>query len=158
DKNAWIEYANVESWAGNYRKSMCILRTYCKLFGETLPYLKAKGLILAQANRPRASCCIITPLIREMPDDVDLNQARVTALYYYNQPIPMFCNLNKFRILTDNSELAKDLSEFVCTPYRTNVNLNVYHSKDTDTVAIDRQTINAQVFITPLTQLLFAVR
>lgn len=154
NKLAWIEYAYMYSWIGNNRDAVKTLGCYCQLFGPTLEYLKAKGRILANAQRPTPALAIVRQLLPKEPHDYHLNNTKVIGLYYNNQPIEMFRSLRRLNAINPNSQETKDLNAFVTTPYRSNAALDMFRSRDTDTVDIARSIVTGQLFITPLTQLL----
>lgn len=158
DKDAWIAYAYIRDWMGDSRDALRILRIYRCFFGCTFDYLATKARVLAEAERPTPACCIIRPLLRQKPDDSGLVHTKVVAYYYNNQPVEMFRTLCRLRVLTKNDQETKDLSDFVSVPYKSNVNIDLYHSKDTDSVEIDHATVTGQIFLDPLTRILLMLK
>lgn len=161
NRAAWTEFASVESWRGNYRASLRILACYCRLFGATEEYLKLQARVLANAGRANCALSIICPMLRTQPNDYDLNYTLALAQYYNNQPGYMCDTLNWLKCMYpegENAKMTKDLKQYIATPYRSNVVLDLYHSRDTDTVDIVRGILSVNIFRNPCTKYFVNVR
>lgn len=154
ERDPWIEYAYNESWSGNDRGAIAILNHYQALFGPNDMYWIARSRIVATAVRPRTALCIINSMLPKYPNNYDLNYANVIALFYNNQPVEMFQALAKLNRLQPGTEETEGLNAFVWTPYRNNINLDLYDSFDSDTVKIARATVFGQQYLDPLTFLI----
>lgn len=154
DKKPWLEWAYVEAWKGDSRKSNNILNNYYCRFGATSDYLTVRAYVLAGANKPNAALAITEPLLATKRTDYDYNYARVTALYYGNRPNEMICNLDVLNALKPGDKQTWGMNDFAITPFRDRITLDAYHSFDADTVRISWSMATGQYFITPKASLL----
>ncbi len=154
DSKALLEAAYVENFRGNFRQAISLLDQYRARFGESKDYLIERARVTASATRPTQARGIVNQLLPLDPDNYDLNYANTTALYYLNQPIEMFDSLSKVDVLDPDSAQTQGLNSFIHTPYRSNAGMDVYHSRDSDTVDITKAVLSSQYFISPLTSLI----
>ncbi len=154
DKDAWLEYAYIQSFCGNNRRAIYILDEYHKRFGDSDVYLAERARIVASAARYTESFAIVHELLPRLPKNYDLNFANTTDFFYSNQPIQMFSSFKKVRAIEPNSDETNSLWSFIDTPYRSNIGIEGYHSIDTDSVKIGRVQLNAQDYLSPVTSVI----
>ncbi len=77
---AWIELARTEGWRGNYGAALRNLDEYQARFGGDERYTREKAAVLARAGRPDEALDTLEPLLRQHPDDYELNLTRTIAL------------------------------------------------------------------------------
>lgn len=158
-KDIWIDYAKVESWMGNFNASFDALECYRLRYGATKEYCSEKARVLAMAYYPRASLCIVTPLLRKDPCNYDLLFTKALALEYNHQPTEALQTLEFLEeAFPDHKADNQELSNIVRTPIRSNFNIAPYSSIDTDTININQLRVYGQYFVTPATSLLLGVR
>ena len=77
---AWIELARTEMWRGNYGAALADLEKYQRRFGRDEKYAREMAGVLARAGRPREAVDVLDPVLRQHPDDYELNLTRTIAL------------------------------------------------------------------------------
>jgi tetratricopeptide (TPR) repeat protein len=77
---AWIELARTEGWRGNYGAALRHLDEYEARFGGDEPHAREIASVLARAGRPDEALDTLEPLLRQHPDDYELNLTRTVAL------------------------------------------------------------------------------
>ena len=76
----WIELARTEAWRGNYSAAQENLETYRTRFGEDDVYSREVVAVLARSGRPGKALDTLEPMLRQHPDDYELNLTRTIAL------------------------------------------------------------------------------
>ncbi len=154
DKAAWLEYAYIQSFRGNSRGAINILDEYYRRFGGSDTYWAVRARILAAAGQFTESFAIVNSLLPRLPKNYDLNFANTVNFFYNNRPIEMFESFKRVNALDPNSNQTNGLWSFIYTPYRSNINLDLYRSFDSDTVKITHGTLSGQYYLSPLTSLI----
>lgn len=151
DKKAWLEYAYILSWRGNDRYAVWTLDKYRRRFGDSDNYLAERARILASATRYTESFAVVNRVLPRLPNNYDLNFANTTDFYYNNQPIEMYKSFKRVRAIEPNTDETNGLWDLINTPYRSNIGLEGYYSRDSDGIRISRLPISAQYYLSPLT-------
>lgn len=154
DKKALLEYAYIESWKGNDRRSVGLLNQYRTEFEISDDYLIERSRILASATRQTESLAIADALLPTHPNNYDLHYAKATALFYNHQPIEMFQSLDKVNQLQPGTEETLGLDAFLTTPYRNFVSADANYSYDSDTVVITKVPVTGKYFLSPVSAIL----
>ena len=76
----WIELAKTEAWRGNYSAALETLEKYRTRFAEDEAYSREVAAVLARAGHPGKALDTLEPMLRQHPDDYDLNLTRTIAL------------------------------------------------------------------------------
>jgi len=78
--DVWIELARTEQWRGNFSAAIESLRIYQHRFGTDDQSSREMAAVLARACRSREALHLLEPLLRDHPDDYQLNLTRAIAL------------------------------------------------------------------------------
>ena len=78
--DVWIELTRTEQWRGNFSAAIESLRIYQQRFGTDDRSSREMAEVLARAGRSREALDILEPLLREHPDDYQLNLTRAIAM------------------------------------------------------------------------------
>lgn len=157
DKQAWLEYAYVQSWRGDVRGAVWILDNYYDRFGGSDEYWIERARILSD-QRPTQSLAIIARLTPRLADNYDVNYASAVAYYSDNQPCPMLQSLSVANQLNPGTNETIGLNAFVLRDYVSKIIFDAYDSFDSDTIKIGRGTVTGQYFVTPSMSLLALLR
>jgi tetratricopeptide (TPR) repeat protein len=76
----WIELARTEAWRGNYAAALERLEAYQKRFGKNEEYAREVAAVQARASQPGKALETLEPMLRQHPDDYELNLTRTIAL------------------------------------------------------------------------------
>ncbi|HEU4694767.1 MAG TPA: tetratricopeptide repeat protein [Vicinamibacterales bacterium] len=76
----WIELARTEGWRGNYGAALAALDQYRQLAGPDGAFARESAAVLARAGRPDKALDTLQPMLRQQPDDYELNLTRTIAL------------------------------------------------------------------------------
>lgn len=153
NKNAWIEYSRVEAWRGNYPAALDILEEFRKRFGKTTEYYQEKARILAWAMRPRAALSIIRTVLKEAPDNYELNITNTIALKNGKYTRESLKSLEKVIQLKPESPQTEMARRFVLTPMRPNVIPGFSYYTDTSDLTIFRELIEGGFLLQKPTRL-----
>ena len=77
--DVWIELARTEQWRGNFSAAIESLRIYRQRFGTDDRSSREMAAVLARAGRSREALELLEPLLRQHPDDYQLNLTRAIA-------------------------------------------------------------------------------
>jgi tetratricopeptide (TPR) repeat protein len=99
----WIELARTEGWRGNYSAALETLEKYRTRFGKDDAYSREVAATLARAGRPGKALDALEPMLRQHPDDYDLNLTRTIALTMQRRAREANAALNTLRHLQPNS-------------------------------------------------------
>lgn len=76
----WLELARTEAWRGNFSAAHNNLEQYRARFGVDDAYSRDVAGVLARAGRPGKALDALEPMLRQHPDDYELNLTRTIAL------------------------------------------------------------------------------
>jgi tetratricopeptide (TPR) repeat protein len=76
----WLELARTESWRGNYAGATGVLEEHRRRFGPSAQNAQQLGAVMASGGRPRGAEVVISPLLKQTPEDYQLNLTRTIAL------------------------------------------------------------------------------
>ncbi len=85
DSSILLDYADTEIYRGDYSHAYQLQQIYFDKNGSDLAFRKARANLYARSGRPRLALEILSPLLRDAPDDYDLNLIRTLALNEYRQ-------------------------------------------------------------------------
>lgn len=154
DKEPLLEAAYAQAFRGSFRTAISLLNQYQKRFGESTSYLIERARILAIANYPTEALSIVGKTLPQYPDNYDLNYANTVALFYDNRPDDMFNSLSVLDKIKPNSMETINLRYFVSVPYVSRVDMDEYHSHDSQTVDIDRVVLSPKYALSPTSSIL----
>jgi predicted Zn-dependent protease len=152
-KEVLIEYAEAEGWRGNYPAELKLLERYRRNFGDTKEYRKAMARLLAWAERPTTALKLIDPLLKESPDDYDVNYSNTIALYYGHRLPEAVRSLQTLEKLRPQSKETYDIRRFVTTAVRSNVEAGFQFYRDSDHLALYSTKLKGTCFVNPDTYL-----
>lgn len=153
DKEAWIEYSEAEGWRGDYHAGLVLLDKYRTLFGETVEYKKTKARLLAWAHRPTPALALTAGLLRDNPDDYEVNYSRTVAFRYANRPADMMESLQAIEKLRPESKETDDLRRFATVNIRSDIGAGFKMYADSDHLRIYSSQLKGSYFIKPETSL-----
>jgi tetratricopeptide (TPR) repeat protein len=136
--DAWIELARTEGWRGNYSAALRGLDQYESRFGSDERHAREKAAVLARAGRPDEALDILEPLLREHPDDYDLNVTRtvvLTALQRRREAAASLATIRRLQPDTPETHSAERLYRTALAPVADPA-MNVY--SDSSTLTIQR--------------------
>lgn len=157
-EKALLEYAKVQTWRGNYASAAEVLIKYKKLHGETPGYKRQMARVLSMGDRPEEALKILPELLREAPDDFDLNYAQTVAYHYGAQPELAIKSHDATVALRPGTREASDLGLFVKTPLRSHIRATGRAYKDSDDLEHAWAALEGQFFINPLTRVTLVAR
>ena len=128
-KEAWIAYANLESWRKHYGNAFALLDHYKKHFGSTKEYLCAHARLLALVGHYNKALAMNTPLLHEDPNNYDLQYTHVNALYKAKHFKEARRELQKLKTIDSNNNDTKALEETFHTLVESMLSgsLNYFH-------------------------------
>ena len=133
-KEAWIAYANLESWKQNFRKAFALLERYRTRFGSTPEYLSAHARILASAGHYNQAIALNTPLANQNPDDYDLVYTHATALYKANRFKEARVALQKLKKIQPNNNDTLELEHTFHTLVESMLSSGLNYYQDNQTI------------------------
>ncbi len=152
-KDALIEYAEAEEWRGHFSAALKLLERYREKFGETKEYRKAMARLLALAARPTPALKLIGPLLKESPDDYDVNYSNTIALYYAHRIPEAVRSLQVLEKLRPQSRETYDVGRFVTIDVRSNVEAGFRFYSDSNHLSLYGTRLKGTYFIDPDTYL-----
>jgi tetratricopeptide (TPR) repeat protein len=150
-KDGKIEYAQVQSWRGDYACALDILQTYKEKFGEDELYLQTLAETLTWADRPTKAFPLLNSKLKKEPDNYNANFTNTVALYKDGQILESLESLEKTETLAPDSKDSEFLRKYITTPLRHYVSAGVTYSVDTDHVSTLAGELEGRYFISPLT-------
>jgi tetratricopeptide (TPR) repeat protein len=153
EKAVYLELAKVHTWRGNYPAAMKILDSYKTNFGQDKAYQTSKADILARAGRGEEGLALLEELLMNDPDNYLLNTAKTIALHYSRQPRPALRSLDKLRQMRPGATETEDLTAFIKTPTRSNIQVYGGYYSDSDDISILTGRLMARLYLSPNTAL-----
>lgn len=105
--SVWLELAKAESWRGNYAAAIDALDSYRDRGGEPETYDAALASVFANGGRPGKAEALVTPLLRQAPDDYELNLTRVIALARQHRAREAFDSLGTVRRISPDDRQTR---------------------------------------------------
>jgi tetratricopeptide (TPR) repeat protein len=113
EPEVWLELARVEGWRGNYAGATAVLDEHRERFGTSMSYRRQLAAVMASGGRPRAAEAVISPLLRQTPDDYQLNLARTIALAMQQRVGEASASLETVRQLEPNAPDTRNAERVV---------------------------------------------
>ena len=157
DAAAWLDYAKVETWRGDYVAAEQALENYRERFGATDDYHATRGRMLAWANWPDAAQAEIAPLLAAHTDDYELNYTQTVIARNAERPDEALDYLARTQALRPMSRDSRELYRVTHTRYRPAINLQGYAYEDSDSISIQRLALSGAAPLNPRTNLLAGV-
>ncbi len=151
--DAWIELAKAESWRGNYGAALQALSTYRVRFGETTVYSQTFAAVMAGGGRPTRAEDVVTPLLAQTPDDLQLNLTRTIALAMQHRPREAYSSLETVQRLAPASRDTRDAERVVRTLLASTVEPTFTAYSDSDRLQIQRFAPRGTVALASGTQI-----
>jgi tetratricopeptide (TPR) repeat protein len=136
--DAWIELARAESWRGNYAGAVRALDSYRTRFGSTAVYAQTYAAVMAGSGRANRAEAIVTPLLAQSPDDLQLNLTHTIALAMQRRSREAFSTLNTVRQIAPGSRDAQDAERLVRTMLASTAEPAFTVYSDSDRLQIQR--------------------
>lgn len=144
DAKAWLEYAQVEIWLGDYGTAGLALEHYRKHFGDDRAYRQKRARLLARAEWPDAAAALNDPLLAANPRDYDLNYTQTLILRADHRPAEAIDSLRTLQSLRPDSRDTADITRFVRTPFRSHLRAGFSYYNDSDDITIRRATVDGR--------------
>lgn len=144
DAQAWLEYAQVEIWRGDYQRSKAALDHYRDQFGDDDHYRQKLARLLARAELPEAAFAINEPLRIASPDNYDLQYTHTLILRAQHRPDEMMDSLTTLETLKPDHKDTQDISRFARTPLRHHLRIGGDYYNDSDDITIRQITIDGR--------------
>ena len=138
NRDAWIELAKTESWRGNYGAALSALKTYKKQFGETTAYAQTYAAVMTGSGHPARAVEVVTPLLAQTPDDLQLNLTHTIALAMQHRSREAYSSLETVRRLAPATRDAQDAERVVRTLLASTVEPAFTAYSDSDRLQIQR--------------------
>jgi tetratricopeptide (TPR) repeat protein len=150
--DAWIELAKAESWRGNSVEAVHALSSYRSRFGETPAYSGTLAAVMAAGGRPTQAEEVVTPLLQEAPDSLELNLTRTIALAMQRRTREAFSSLDTVRRIAPDSRDTRSAERVVRTMLGSTAGPAFSFYSDSDNLQLQRFTPNATVALVTGTQ------
>jgi hypothetical protein len=173
DRNAYIDYAEVERLLENYEHALCILSAYSNRFGIDKDYLEVKARIYADAGFYCSALRINNYLLRENPHDGYIIATQASALYESGRPAEALATLDYLTRTDPDSDDINFLNATIREPLLSSISLGDRYSDlslssspmdipstgqfiyQNDSVKIIRLPLLIKLYLSPNTNLLF---
>jgi len=154
DRPAWLEFAQAQIWTGDYAAAQKTLDRYQARFGQDDIFRARQARLLVRAGRPEAAERINAPLLAADPDNYYLHLTHTLILRDHRQPTAARDSLAELRRLQPDSRDTRDMTRFVLTPQRSNIEGRFYYSHDSDHIQVLRSELIGTAFLHPQFSLL----
>ena len=134
----WLELARTEWWRGNYGAALETLSEYRTRFGESAEYFRELAAVLARAGQPARAQEILEPLLRQEPDNYDLNLTRTIALATQQRTREAFDALGTVQRLQPSGRDTEDLERIVRTLLASTIEPGASFYSDSDNLDVQR--------------------
>ena len=135
---AWIELARTEIWRGNYGAALAALEKYQRRFGRDEKYAREMAALLARAGRPREALDVLDPVLRQHPDDYELNLTKAIALASDHRSHQAAASLATLRRLQPHSSDTRSVERVVRNAFASAAEPGVSLYGDSSTLEIQR--------------------
>ena len=149
----WLELARTERWRGNFGGALDVLSGYRSRFGESSDYSRELAAVLARAGQPARAEAVLEPLLRQDPDNFDLNLTRTIALANQRRTRDAFEALDAVRRLQPNGPETQELERVVRTLLGSTVEPGAGFYSDSDSLQVSRFAPKAAIPLAPGTML-----
>ena len=151
--DVWLELAKVESWRGNYAEASGILEQHRARFGDSAANVNQRAAVMASGGRPRAAEAAISELLRQRPDDYQLNLTRTIALAMQQRVGDASASLETVRRLDPNAAETRDAERVLRSMLASTADMRVGAYSDSDHLRTRRFDPRASVMIRTGTRL-----
>ncbi len=152
DAGAWIELAKAESWRGNYGGALRALDAYRGRFGSTAAYSQALAAVMASGGRPGRAEDVVMPLLKQAPDNFELNLTRTIALAMQHRAREAFSSLDTVRRLAPESRDTRNAERVLRTMLASTAEPQFSVYSDSDRLQLQRFTPRVTVALLSGTQ------
>ena len=142
---ALIELARTEGWRGNYGAALRRLEEYRVRSGADESYSREKAAILVGAGRPDEGLDILEPLLRQHPDDYDLNVTRTIALTSLQRRREAAASLQTVRRLQPDTHQTHSAERLYRAALAPTIDPGFRIYSDSSTLRVERLTPRATV-------------
>ena len=149
----WLELARTEWWRGNYGAALETLSEYRTRFGESAEYSRELAAVLARAGQPARAQEILEPLLRQEPDNYDLNLTRTIALATQHRTREAFDALGTVQRLQPSGRDTEDLERIVRTLLASTIEPGASFYSDSDSLDVQRVAPRAALSLATGTKL-----
>jgi tetratricopeptide (TPR) repeat protein len=149
----WLELARTERWRGNFGGALDVLSGYRARFGESTDYSRELAAVLARAGQPARAEAVLEPLLRQDPDNFDLNLTQTIALAMQHRTRDAMDALDTVRRLQPNGAETQELERVVRTLLGSTIEPSAGFYSDSDSLQVSRFAPKAAISLAPGTTL-----
>jgi len=144
----WIELARTEGWRGNYAAAFEALEHYEQLAGPDEAYARESAAVLARSGRADKALDTLEPMLREKPDDFELNLTRTVALTMQGHRREAASALEEVRRLQPDAPDTQAVERLVRAAQASSADPGVSVYGDSNGLEVQRVTPRANVSLT----------
>ncbi len=145
--DVWLELARAESWRGNYAGATSVLEEHRERFGASAASAHQLAAVMASGGRPRAAEAVISPLLRQAPDDYQLNLTRTIALAMQQRAGEASASLDTVRRLEPNARDTRSAERVLRSMLASTADSRFAAYSDSDELRVRRLEPRASILI-----------
>jgi tetratricopeptide (TPR) repeat protein len=145
--DVWLELARAESWRGNYAGATAVLKEHRERFGASAASAHQLAAVMAIGGRPRAAEAVISPLLRQDPDDYQLNLTHTIALAMQRRAGEASASLDTVRRLEPNARDTRSAERVLRSMLASTADSRFAAYSDSDQLRVRRLEPRASILI-----------